>query len=487
MMNQLRDNAKIFLWIVIVAFLGTIVFAWGAQSMGGGGSAPDIIAVVEGDEISYTQIGVMWRNRLQELTEKGIRVTSDVERKEKLKILDDVINRRLQLKYAQQLNMKASDEEVAESIRNISVFREENGSFSRERYYTILQSQRISPKAFEEDQARSIILAKLGNHLYSLIKNTENELKDYYLKRHRQLKTEFVYFNYLDFKDEISISNDRISNYYSINRKDYEKPERVNASHILIFADASPTSPTGLTEEGAEKLANEVLAKAKAGEDFAELAGQYSQDPGSKDSGGELGWFERGMMIREFEDAAFALKKGEVSDVIKSQFGYHIIKTHDKDEGFRPTFEKVKDQIREELIKQEGLKTAEQKAETFLYEINNGASFAEAAKNAGVMPVVTKFFGPEEELKNIESPDFQNKIFDLNTGDISQATPGQNGYYVFKIMDAKPAKFNESDFADKHTELDERLKNIKFQQIYEDLTTSLRAKADVRVIEDNLF
>ncbi|MFP4467047.1 MAG: peptidylprolyl isomerase [Candidatus Goldiibacteriota bacterium] len=487
MMNQLRDNAKIFLWIVIVAFLGTIIFAWGAQSMGGSSSTPDIIAQAAGEDIPYSEIGVLWRNRLQELTDKGIRVDSERERKEKLDLLDEIITRRLLLDYARELNISASDEEIVQSIRNISAFHDEEGNFSRERYYRMLQAQRISPKVLEQDQARSIILSKLNNRLYAMVKTTENELKNYYLKQSRKLKTEFVYFNYNDFKDEISISEDRISNYYSINRKDYEKPERVNASHILIIPDASPTSPTGLTEEGAQELAAEVLKKAKAGEDFGGLARQYSQDPGSKNNDGELGWFERGTMIKEFEDAAFSLKKGGISDVVKSQFGYHIIKVHDKEEGSRPTYEKVKGQIREELTKQEGLKLAEKKAETFLQNIEEGASFTKAAKEADVMSVITGFFDSDEEVDIIDASEFQNELFDLNINDFSDPIAGENGYYVFKILAEKPSKFNEEDFKEKENSLDEKLKNIKFRQIREDLTASLRAKADVKVFEENLF
>ena len=126
--------------------------------------------------------------------------------------------------------------------------------------------------------------------------------------------------------------------YYEAN-KDSFKVDEVTASHILVKEEA---------------LAKEILAKLKAGEKFEDLAKQYGTD-GTKDTGGSLGTFGRGQMVKEFEDAAFALKPGEISDVVKTKFGYHIIKVTDKNQGTK-TFDEVKDTIKSELVNQEAEK-----------------------------------------------------------------------------------------------------------------------------------
>jgi peptidyl-prolyl cis-trans isomerase D len=136
--------------------------------------------------------------------------------------------------------------------------------------------------------------------------------------------------------------------YYNRNISRYQVDERVHASHILFMT-------TGKSEDEAKQMeatAKEVLAKIKAGGDFAALAKQYSEDTGNKDKGGDLGWVVHGQMVPNFEQATFALQPGEVSDVIKTEYGYHIIKVHERDRAHMQTFDEVKDQIRQELLQQ---------------------------------------------------------------------------------------------------------------------------------------
>ncbi len=148
--------------------------------------------------------------------------------------------------------------------------------------------------------------------------------------------------------DKIQVSEDDMKQYYKANREQFKKPEEVRARHILIKVkkDASPEE-----KKAARKKAEEILEKIKKGEDFASLAEKYSDDPGSAKKGGDLGYFPRGRMVKPFEDAAFSLKAGEVSDIVETKFGYHIIKVEEKKPaGYQP-FEAVKDRIRKELIK----------------------------------------------------------------------------------------------------------------------------------------
>lgn len=136
---------------------------------------------------------------------------------------------------------------------------------------------------------------------------------------------------------EISISEEEISNYFKENKSFLDQKEQVHARHILVET---------------EDLAEEVKKKLESGEDFAELAKEYSTDEGSKESGGDLGYFPRGAMVAEFEERAFSLKIDEISEPVKSQFGYHIIKVEDKKEEKEATLEEHKDDIRNILLEE---------------------------------------------------------------------------------------------------------------------------------------
>jgi len=148
--------------------------------------------------------------------------------------------------------------------------------------------------------------------------------------------------------DKVKVTEEDMREYYRANKDAFGIPEKVKARHILIKVakDASEDE-----KKAARKKAEEVLQKIKKGEDFASLAEKYSDDPGSARKGGDLGYFPRGRMVKPFEDAAFSLKPGEVSDIVETKFGYHIIKVEEKKPATRMRFEDVKDQIEKELKK----------------------------------------------------------------------------------------------------------------------------------------
>ena len=137
----------------------------------------------------------------------------------------------------------------------------------------------------------------------------------------------------------------RCSTYYNGNITQYQTPEQVRASHILL-------KTAGKDEAAVRKQAEDILQQVKAGADFAELAKKYSEDEGSKPNGGDLDYFSRGRMVPEFEAAAFALEVGQVSDIVKSQFGFHIIKVVDKKPAVTRSLDEVRPQIEEQLKRQ---------------------------------------------------------------------------------------------------------------------------------------
>jgi peptidyl-prolyl cis-trans isomerase C len=162
-------------------------------------------------------------------------------------------------------------------------------------------------------------------------------------------KDNFLANEYLkkEVAGKATISEDELKAYYDKNPDEFKTPEMVRARHILIMVDKSATEED---KKKAKQKAEDILKKALAGDDFAKLASEFSDDTSSKSRGGDLGFFPRGMMVKSFEDAAFSLKPGEISGIVESQFGYHIIKLEEKKEPGIESFENVKDTIKQKLL-----------------------------------------------------------------------------------------------------------------------------------------
>ena len=176
----------------------------------------------------------------------------------------------------------------------------------------------------------------------------EKGIDDAYLRQ--QQEQDLTIQKYKEnFEKNVKISDEEMKKYYEDNKKNFYKDE-VKASHILISTvDENGKEFSEAKKKEAKKKAEEVLKKAKSGEEFSELAKEYSDDTGSAANGGDLGYFTKGQMVEPFEKAAFSLKVGQISDIVESQFGYHIIKVYDKIDEQLP-FEDVKDEIKNTLI-----------------------------------------------------------------------------------------------------------------------------------------
>ncbi|MCF8025947.1 MAG: peptidylprolyl isomerase [Desulfobacteraceae bacterium] len=160
------------------------------------------------------------------------------------------------------------------------------------------------------------------------------------------------------FGSDISVTDKDIESYYKENKKEFEVPEKVRARHILIKSD--PDADDAKKAEAKEKI-KELQEKLEDGEDFSELAKKHSEGP-SAESGGDLGYFSQGQMVKDFEEVVFDMKTGEVSDIVKTDFGYHLIKLEDrKEEGTQP-LDEVRDSIRQDLEREK----TQQKLEPYL-------------------------------------------------------------------------------------------------------------------------
>ena len=238
-------------------------------------------------------------------------IEEGVKYKDKFKemILDQMIYTEVIYEAAKKENLLPTEEEVNKSIEEFNTSIKDNDAYKKQ-------------------------LKELG-------------IDDNFLKY--QFERNLASDNYKEkFNKDNSVTNDEMKKYYDENKDDFYI-DQVEASHILIKTiDDEDKKLSDEKKAEAKKKAEEVLAKAKAGEDFSELAKEYSQDTVSAKNGGDLGFFKKGEMVKPFEEAAFSMKVGEISDLVESDFGYHIIKVTDKEDR-QKTFDEVKETIRKTL------------------------------------------------------------------------------------------------------------------------------------------
>ena len=289
----------------------------------------DWVARVNGDEISEAKL----ESSFSAFTQKEGLDIPESEAPEEFKVLKEqilevLIRQQLLWQYAKQNDFVASNEETDKVIGQL------RATFpTQEAYKEKLQSSGFTEEGFAEDTRQRLSVEMMIKDLNQSTSVTEKELADY----------------------------------YAANPKQFRMPEQVRVRHILI--QVAPDADQA-AKDAARKKAESVLAEAgKEGADFAELAKKYSQGP-SAENGGDLGYQGRGRLVKPFEDAAFALKQGEISDLVLTQFGYHIIKLEDRREGQLASLDQVKDQLSAYLKKTKASQSLQDKLEQLRSEAN---------------------------------------------------------------------------------------------------------------------
>ena len=245
----------------------------------------------------------------------------------------------------------AKDDDIVATIGDKKIT---NADFNRIVGYFVVDKQ----KAFEKNpQQKEIILRQLIQSIVvsELASKNGFDSKPDVKEQLDVIKMNFLANEYLkrEVASKATVSGDDMKAFYDANQADFKTSEMVRARHILIKID--PTAPPQYKEKAKEK-ADGILKMIKEGDDFAELATELSDDPGSKTKGGDLGFFQRGRMVKQFEDVAFSLKPGEISAVVETQYGYHIIKVEEKKSPSVEPFDTVKEKINQKLL-QERMKT----------------------------------------------------------------------------------------------------------------------------------
>ena len=297
---------------------------------------------------------------------------------------------------------------------------------------------------FQNDKVKLDYVSIKPDDLLPKVSVDDAEIQAYYAKNKATFQipekrsARYALVDLAQLRQTTTVSDSDLKKIYDENIQQYQVPNRVHTEHILFLT----TGKTDAEVEEIKKKAADVLAQAKKkGANFEELAKKYSEDPGSKAKGGDLGWLLQGQTVPEFEKAAFSLNKGEISDLIRTQYGFHIIKVLDKETAHTQPFDEVKDSIRAPLLLQKVDADAGNIADKMSAEIrqSNKATLDGLAQEYHLTAAVTRPVAANEPLLELgNSQEVKDELFRLRQGDLSLPIRTDRGYVVIALQQILP-------------------------------------------------
>jgi peptidyl-prolyl cis-trans isomerase D len=459
-MRRHKGWLKWSLGLVVLAFVVFYIpsFLNDPTAIGVGALPGEVIAEIEGKDITAGQFLQRYNNQIQAYrTAYGSQMSDQLLRQLGIdqQILQQMIDEQASLVEAERLGLNVSDEELAQTIFSIPGL-QENGRFIGEQRYELLLRSQVPPQTkamFEDSLRRSLMIDKLRAALTDWMTVADADVEREFKERNEKVKLQVVALTADRFRDQVTVSDADVSSYYEMHKADYrvgeqrkvkmlvldreqaqgktivpaadvqrfyndniaqyQTPEQIRASHILL-------NTAGKDEATVRKQAEDILKQARAGADFAALATKFSEDEGSKVNGGDLDYFGRGRMVPEFETAAFALQPGQISDLVKSQFGFHIIKVVDKKPAVTRTFDEVRPQIEEQLKAQRTDQQLTARATELASRIDDPSDLETVARDQGLMVTESEFFGREDPVPGIGvAPQVAQAAFALDDNAVS--------------------------------------------------------------------
>lgn len=477
MAGSANDKSKLGYRII----LGAVVLILGGSMLlylvpqgpatGTGGLSSDTVAKV-GDETVTTQ---EIQQRLSQM-ETSSQIPPQLKGLYAQQILQQLIFQK-EIEYeAKRLGISVSDQERADRIKMYLPMAFNNGAFIGMDQYTALVQQRFQlPVAtFEELIRQTLLEEKFRKLVTDGISVGPEELKDGYRYKNEKVKLDYALIKPEDLEAKITptdaeikaeyeknkskyqvperrtvryalldinqlrqtlqIPDDVLKKQYQSNIQQYQVPEQVHVQHILF----KTVGQTDALVEETRKKAEDVLKQAKKGAKFDELAKKYSEDPGSKDKGGDLGWIRHGQTVPEFEKEAFSLAPGQISDLVRTQYGFHIIKVLEKQNAHTKPFDEVKDSIRTPLLLNEADKQATDTADKISKAIRQSskASLDDLAKQYHLALGQTRPVSATDPILELgNSQEVKDEIFRLRPGELSLPIRMDRGYVVLSIKD----------------------------------------------------
>jgi peptidyl-prolyl cis-trans isomerase D len=477
MLDVIRKRRRSLL-IMMAFFAIVVVFVfWGVGPTPRQGDVSQIVARVDGKTITSEEYATLYRRQIDYYRNTmGERFSEELLETLNLrqKVIDILINRALILNAARSEGIGVTSREVQDAILAMPTF-QRNGVFDKELYFSVLRQNRIRPGEFERGVEEDIRAQKVQNNVIGGVTATDEELREGFAREFRRISLEYLlvgadrFTDLVEFSDDeareylernraafmeptrikafythvkfdeltgmVKVTDEAVKEYYDSNIEEFRGSAEVRARHILI----RPEADSAKGKESARNNAREILEKIKGGGDFAELAKKYSQDTGSAKRGGDLDYFGRGVMVRPFEEVAFSLGRGEVSDLVETEYGFHIIKVEDIKEARTLPLEEAKEKIKKRLAEEEARRVAWEKMVKLHKAFEETESLEElkaAASQEDVKTSITRLFSERElNVELAKNPTLRNAAFLLGEGDVSGILEVSGGLYVIKVLE----------------------------------------------------
>lgn len=505
-LKWLRDNLrhlKIILWGVVAVFVLLVFVDWGGGRSGPGGAGEAAIRIGDREVSEHEFIAEMrlMNQRFQQVYgDRWNELSEQVDLSGQT--VAYFIDRELQVEEARQAGLAVSEDELRERILADPLFQDQSGVFiGADRYQRVVRSYfRMSPQEFENRYTEDLLVGKLNALMFANVYVSATEVEESFRRQSELADMDAIQLRYEPYLSDVELDEDEIREYFDANAEDYRRSEQrvirylvvensklrrmlpvedtelqayyeenredfmegeqAHARHILIRL--APGTSAADREEA--RLRADGIAKiARTGADFGELATKHSDDPGSKDNGGDLGWFGRGQMVKEFEDAVWAAKPGDILGPVESQFGYHIIRV----EGFKPArqqpFDEVREQVRFRYLEGRAAAEAELRAAELARRLTSDNPTTEeewqriADEDESVVLNVSPPFGRGDSVPGTGGGvDLADEAFAANQGEIGGPRAIPRGWMVWQLSHVRPEGI--PPFDDVRVEVEQKLR-----------------------------
>jgi peptidyl-prolyl cis-trans isomerase D len=466
MLDRMRRHKGVLKWSLAAVVLTFILF-YIPDFLTSTTGATETVATVEDRQITVREFQRRYSAQLQAYRQAyGSQLSDQLLRQLGIEqqILQQLVDEEAMVAEARRQGISASDGEVRERILAIPAF-QENGQFiGEQRYRQMLQLNNppLTTTEFEDQVRRALLVEKLRNAVTAWMSVGDDDVAQEFRRRNEKVKLDVVPITADAFRSQVTVSDadvtahfekDKepyrvgekrkikyalldvekvreqlkvpeadIQAFYQQNLAQYQTPEEVRASHILLKTE-------GKDEAEVRARAEDVLKRAKAGEDFAALAKEYSEDESNSASGGDLNYFPRGAMVPEFEQVAFTLKPGDMSDLVKTSFGFHIIKVVDHRQATTRPLEDVRAEIEDQVKWQQAQTQAEQQAKALEAQLKTAADLDKIAAERSLQVQETNLLLRDDPIDGLgPSPEVSAQAFQLEPGAVSPALRVARGW-----------------------------------------------------------
>jgi peptidyl-prolyl cis-trans isomerase D len=501
----------------------------GGDTFGAGSPGKGIVAKVEGSDITADQVRETARQMLQQQMPQGGANMGMLLPFFAQRAADQLITRQALLAEAGRMGLHVSPEEVKDELqhgRYGATFFPGGNFIGEQEYESMLSQANLTPAKFEEAVGNDILLTKLQALISGGANVSESSIREQFIKQNSKVKFDYAVLKQDDLRkglhptDEelkayyeahkaayanavpekrkvkyavvetgkaeagLQVTRDDLRTYYDQHRDQYRVPEQTKVSHIWIKMPM-PGADGKVDDKRvaeAQHRADDLLKQIKGGAKFDDLAKKYSEDPGSANVGGSLGWIGRGQATPEFEKVAFSMPKGQISDVVKSSDGFHIIRVDDKQDAHVKSLDEVQAEIEPVIKHQKGQQAAQKLAEDLLKQAR--AQGLDAAAAAQKVPVITSDFFARKDLLPGLGPanQFMDAVFSATEKSPPDVAPASQGIVVYQLLGIKIA--TTPTFEEIRSRVEDEFKNerssVLLSQKIQELSDRAKAAHDLK-------